>query len=156
MDLGASTGRSLTDGADTEPALDTALTSILTSLPEGFGADFGFGTIGMASFSMGSDLGGSVSAGWRQLGGLAVPTDLAWLDGDVRANADAASIEARIPLATLFPQGIPAEGTTVGIIVRLGNATGEFLSNQGLPEPSDPSTPGAATAAATLTVLPIR
>ncbi len=112
--------------------LDDGISNVVAVLDEGFGAEFALGSKGMTSFISGSDLSGSVDAGWREL----TPADkFPWLDGTVLADEANGVVEAAIPLATLFPGGLPESGRTVGLVVKLTNSYGGFdgLSNQTLP-----------------------
>ncbi len=156
VDMGSGTGHSdMTSLSDNEGGgdLDDALSNVLDVTVDGFGADFAFGTNGMASFAAGSDLGGAKDVGWRQL----TPVDnLAWLDGSVIADADGETLEAAIPLATLFPNGVPGSGKTVALFIRLSNGYGGFngLSNQTLPEFFDGETPQEVGSVVTLEIVP--
>jgi hypothetical protein len=139
VDPGMGTGfpatGALTD-ADPAGSIDDAISDMIESAPAGFGADFAFATIDMASHALGTDLGGSTHAGWRGLVGLSGSGDLAWIDGEVLTNSQEHGIEARIPLATLF-NGPPPVGAKVAFIARLGTSTAAFRSNQGLPPVSE-------------------
>ena len=128
--------------SDDNPAgsLDDAVSDTIVSAPDGFGADFAFGSVGMASHTLVQQLGDATHAGWRGLVGISAPDDLAWVNGEVLADRETAGIEARIPLATLFG-GEPPAGARVAFIVRLGSATGEYHSNQGLPPVGDEGEP---------------
>ena len=72
---------------------------------------------------------GSSAAGWRGLD----PTDnLPWLL-DAAVHSGGGGVEAILPLADLY--GAPTGATrTVGVVVRLVSTTGEYASNQMLPE----------------------
>lgn len=111
--------------------LDDALSNVLSMTVPGFGAEFAFGTNGMTSFMMGSDLSTSKYVGWRS---LSEPANLGWLPGTILCGDKA--VEAAFPIATLFPDGVPAGGKEVAVFVRISNAYGGFdgLSNQSLPE----------------------
>ena len=88
------------------------------------------------------------------------PADLAWLPavvnfGDVRgrggprAPVPGQGLEAFVPLAALYPGGMPA-GARVGVAVVLVNDDGGHTSNQALP----PFPAGTANPGRTLTPLP--
>lgn len=98
-----------------------------------FGADFAFGSRGMASYDDADCDPLGAAAGWRQVGGLTNPADLAWLCGQVVANAADGFVEASVPLSVLYPDGLPAGGADVGLVVRIVSAEGNYLSNQSLP-----------------------
>jgi len=100
-----------------------------------FGADFAFGSRGLASYDDPpcAALGDSLNAGWRQVGGLADQGNLGWLCGQVVGNPDDGALEASIPLSVLYPDGLPTGGADVGLVVRIVSGEGNFLSNQSLP-----------------------
>ncbi len=143
VDPGAGTGfpaMGALEDATPARSIDDAISDLIESGPSGFGADFAFATVDMASHGLGIDLGGSTHAGWRKLTGLSGPGDLAWIDGEVLTNGDAGGIEARIPLTTLF-DGPPPAGAKIAFIARLGTADGAHRSNQGLPPVPDGGSP---------------
>lgn len=122
---------------DSSGALDDALSNAMFMESSDFGADVAFGTVGMASCANLED-----AAGWRSL----KPTsDLPWLPGQLQATPT--GFEARIALATLYPAGMPAGGTSLAVVLRIVNAGGSSLSNQVLPQQwfSD-GTPGVPNA----------
>ena len=118
--------------------LDDALSNVLSVLDAGFGAEFAFGTQGLNSFMMGTDLGESKFVGWR---GLSGPDNLAWLSGTVMSGEGV--IEAAFPMATLCPDGVSSAGKEIAVFVRISNAYGGYdgVSNQSLPEYYDVDAP---------------
>jgi hypothetical protein len=112
--------------------LDDALSNLLKITVAGFGAEFGFGAQGDSDFTQGSDLGQSSHVGWRK---FTLPYDFSWVPGTVLTDQASQSMEAAIPLAVLYPAGVPVSGTTAAVFVRIidhfGNDTG--ISNQTLP-----------------------
>ncbi|MBM4343431.1 MAG: IPT/TIG domain-containing protein [Deltaproteobacteria bacterium] len=129
VDYGATTGvAGPLQLQDNSGAVDDAIASAAKGAEAGLGLDFAMATLGMASFD-GADLSKSTAAGWR---GLQKPSDFAWLAGTVKAGAGA--VEASIALKTLYPQGVPAGGAELRVVVVLGNANGAAISNQFLPE----------------------
>jgi hypothetical protein len=112
--------------------LDDGISNVMAVLDEGFGAEFAFGSKGMTSFTSGSDLGGANDAGWRE---LAPADEFPWIDGTVLADESNGVVEVSIPLATIFPGGLPVSGKSVGLVIKLTNSYGGFdgLSNQTLP-----------------------
>lgn len=133
MDFGASSGVKqmvwLSDN-DGNGDLDDAFSNVLEVSVPGYGADWGFGTRGMASFAQGSDLSGSTYVGWRAMG---TPYNLPWFQGTVKSGSGA--VEAAVPLATVLPQGI-GNGTQVALFCKLTDRYGDLvgISNQTLPE----------------------
>ncbi len=134
IDFGAASGTAdmlaLSDN-DGDGDLDDALSNTLHVTAGGFGADFGWGTRGLASFQMGDALGNATYVGWRKLG---LPYDLAWLQGSVICQQ--ASCEAAIPLATLFAGDVPQSLTPMALFAKLIDRYGDLggVSNQTLPE----------------------
>lgn len=137
LDPGAGTGvadaSALSDG---DGALDIALSGPISLVAQGVGAELAFGTVGMASAE-----GFDGAAGWR---GLDPPDDFAWFDTPLIADGELGIIETRIAL----PEGV---GDEVAVAVRIGNAAGEVLSNQCLPE-DDPDLPGSVSVFARIPV----
>ncbi len=137
LDMGPGTGvADMTTLTDTTGALDDALSSLVTVQEAGFGAEMGFGTKGMAAAV---EFVGRENtppecdlAGWRMLGN---PADFAWVltGGEVLTDPDDGGVETWIPLSVLYPSGIPADGATLGLVVRLVNQDGTATSNQALP-----------------------
>ncbi len=129
--------------------LDDAFSSVLEVSVPGYGADWGFGTRGMASFTQGSDLGGSLYVGWRAMG---TPYNLPWFQGTVKSGNGA--IEAAVPLSTVLPQGIPAAGTEVALFAKITDRYGDMggICNQTLPEYFDAGDVKKIDAVATFTV----
>lgn len=125
-DLGEGTGlASMSAVTDTDGAVDSALGGVLTVGAAGFGAELAFAALDGDSWVPGA---GGGDAGWR---GLDPAGDLPWLlDGAVHSGPVA--VEAILPLATVFgpPAGAPRK---LGLVVRIGNQDGAFLSNQSLP-----------------------
>jgi len=121
---------------DSQGALDNALSMVAILSVPGFGAEFGFGTVGMAEATgfAGRDPPPPAldSAGWRQLHDA---NDLWWVlaGGEVLADPDEHGVETWVPLSVLFPDGPPAGGTTIALVVYLVNADGTLTSNQSLP-----------------------
>ncbi|NOZ02089.1 MAG: hypothetical protein GXP54_09400 [Deltaproteobacteria bacterium] len=152
-DFGESTGPAdMNTLSDDEGELDAAVSSKLVVAAPGFGADFAFGSKGMKSFTEGSDLGSAgQGSGWRDIGD---PGDFAWIQGSVVTKTGGNGIEAAIPIATVFPDGIPAQGSNVALVVRLVNADGQYTSNQTLPQDHDAANPWTMTKVAVFAVLP--
>ncbi len=139
IDVDFGTGTGVVDNGDLTDNggngdLDDALSNVLAVSVSGFGAEFGFGTQGMGSYTMGGDLGNSVNAGWRE---FAIPDNFSWLQGTVECSA--AMCEAAIPLSSILPN-IPSGGKTIALYVKVANKYGGFdgVSNQTLPEFFDP------------------
>ncbi len=139
VDLDPSHGTGLVDMSvltDSTGALDDALSSLVVVVEPGFGAEMAFGTKGMAQATGFVGAGTTPPecdlAGWRA---LANPADLAWIlvGGEVLTDTDEGGVETWIPLSLLYPDGIPAAGATLGIVVRLVNHDGTATSNQALP-----------------------
>ncbi len=130
--------------------LDDAVSNILAVSVPGYGGDYGFGTRGMASYQEGGNLGDSKFSGWRELG---PPYNLSWIQGTVACSDK--GIEAAIPLGTLYPAGVPADGTQAGVFVRLTDRYGDKpgISNQALPEFFDPATPAKVGAVAVFDLI---
>ena len=119
IDAGAGTGATSMAGlTDDDGALDATLSNPIEVSTEGFGAELGFGTVGMASTD-----GLVGNAGWR---GLAPLDNFDWLGGDVIANGARGVVEARIAL----PQGT---GARISVFARITNAAGDAFPNQSLP-----------------------
>ncbi len=114
---------------DNSGAVDDALATGLKLSDPKLGLDFGLATLGLASFG-GTDLGQSTAAGWR---GFGDPGNFAWLAGPIAAKPGS-GFEASISLKTLYPNGIPAGGAKLRLLVTLGNKDGAASSNQYLPE----------------------
>ena len=108
---------------DSSGALDDALSNGMFMESSDFGAEVAFGTVGMASCSNLED-----AAGWRR---LKPGNDLPWLQGEVQATPN--GFEARIALATLYPNGMAVDGTSLALVLRIVSADGSSLSNQVLP-----------------------
>jgi hypothetical protein len=126
---------------DNAGPLDDAIAGVLGFEGGGWGIDFAFGTVGMASFA-GGDAGQSKQAGWRALQKI---DDFAWLTAPVVVGADKKSLEAAIPLTTLYPNGIPATGHTLQWLAVIVNADGSAVSNQFLPVQESQPKPTVAT-----------
>ena len=110
---------------DEDGGLDACFSGGLNVTAPGFGAEYGAGTIGKSWISAGEGLSGE--AGWRLLS----PSDnFGWVVGDMITGTNA--VEMSVPLATLFPTGIPASGVKVGIVVRI-TYYGNAYPNQSLP-----------------------
>ncbi len=127
LDYGAALGvKNPADLKDETGALDAALSSKFTCSDAKFGAEFAFGSVGMLSVTSGkaSDAG---SAGWRSLGNI---NDFAWYGAPLYAQANKA-LETAIPLADLFPSGIPAAGRRVGLFVVITNKAGDAAPDGG-------------------------
>ncbi len=137
IDPGEGTGvDDLGELSDADGALDIALSGpIGIAVPLG-GAELGFGTVGMASTQ-----GLHGAAGWR---GLDPADNFAWFDEPLVVDAEASQIEGRVAL----PDGV---GDQVAVAVRIGNASGEALSNQCLPA-DDPDQPGVVSVMARIDV----
>ena len=128
---GAADTLTFTDLVDNTGSIDDAISSVLVSTDPNFGPHFAFASIGMQSFG-GGDLALSTGAGLR---GLDTPTNFAWLDAKISANAaaDMPGIEASLPLSTLYPNGVPKTGATLAYVVVLLNKDGTVISNQVMP-----------------------
>jgi hypothetical protein len=150
-DFGAGSGPAqMTTLSDNDGILDDALSGTLSVDVAGFGADFACGSVGMASFSQGSPLGGANAAGWRKLDPL---NNFPWLDGNAIASG---ALEFSLPLSALFPSGVPKAGVEVGLVVRLGNQFGSAYSNQSLPDAVSGDSNTIQGAVAKLTVFPLQ
>lgn len=129
VDFGRGTGvDDLGELVDETGALDSALSNCGEITVAGFGADIGFGTVGMASA-----FGPAEVAGWRL---LATGADLQWLSGGVvLASAAEGGMEAAIPLSSLPMAAIPAEGAVMALVVLVteAGATCSF-ADQSLPD----------------------
>ena len=127
VDYGAKTGAAapvgLKDNANADNSVDDALSSALEVAPGGFGIDFGFATVGMKSF-LGKTLADSKEAGWR---GMKDVANFDWLLGEVLSQPGS-GVEASIPLATLFPNGVPAAGTQVAFFAAVVNKDGSLVA----------------------------
>lgn len=149
VDLGAGSG--ITSAAtltDADGAVDDVFTGVHAFAADGFGAEVGFASLDGASYDPATDDPGAASAGWRS---FADPSNFPWLlDGAVHAGAD--GVEAILPLQTLL--GDPT-GTlhTLGLVARICNGTGEFVSNQAVPAGTSGTADEVLTGAAELTVL---
>jgi hypothetical protein len=111
--------------------LDDAICNLLDVAAPGFGAEFAFGTRGMASYRPGDPIANLGQAGWRALD---PPWDLPWIVGTVVTGNGA--VEAGIPLATLYPGGVPAAGARGAVFAKLVDRFGDAggISNQTLPQ----------------------
>jgi hypothetical protein len=163
LDYGAGTGL----GADGTTLEDTAglLDSVITTMPytsgvAGMGFDLVFGAVGGEEIQIG-DL--RDEAGLRGMtGDWGSATDYWWLDGlsnfddgnlanggvAVDAGATGATAngwEIRIPWESVYPSGIPAAGTTVGMVAVLADDDGSYASNQALPPLASATEPGEST-----------
>lgn len=126
-DFGAGTGASnMSALTDEEGGLDACFSGGLNVTAPGFGAEWGAGAIGK-NWVLGSE-GLSGEAGWRSLSPW---NDFGWILGDVNTGME--GMELAIPLATLFPTGIPASGAKVAVVVRV-TYYGDSYANQALPE----------------------
>jgi glycosidase len=132
---------SIATATDNSGALDAALSADIDIADPDFGADSAVGTKGMSSASGMSD-----QAGWRHIG--IRPDDFSWLMGELVAGSDA--FEASIPWSTLT-SGLPPEGQTIAVFVRLTGPDGQNLANQTLPE-DDPDQPGMVSVVASFTI----
>ncbi|MFH2005174.1 MAG: IPT/TIG domain-containing protein [bacterium] len=137
VDFGSATGVTDTDViTDQTGAFDATVgghpvNGSLQFAIAGFGADFVVGSKGMNEvFSNLSD-----NAGWR---GLSNPSDLAWLTGTVDAGTHL--LECSIPIATLWPGGVPTGGVAVAIVVKIADPDGQTFADQTLPEEAATST----------------
>jgi hypothetical protein len=126
LDYGTGTGvRNLAQITDGSGSLDAVISGLLQVTDVEFGAEYAFGSKAMA------EVVGNVAdgAGWRRLS----PADnLPWISGTV--NAGTQVLECSIPLATLWPGGIPQAGAEVGLVVKISNYEGTAYANQTLPE----------------------
>lgn len=150
VDYGAGTGvQNPVDLKDNAGAVDDAIAGVLKSLDVKIGLDFAFASIGMVGFE-GVDLIKSTAAGWRN---LAVAGDFGWLPAAVKTSAGA--VETAIPLATLYPNGVPAVGVTLKYVILIGNANGSAVSNQFLPGQDAPPDATTISTWGTLRVHPV-
>jgi hypothetical protein len=125
--------------ADSSSPVSDAISSLVQADLAGW--DLAAVTIGMTS-----DVGGpaaTAKAGWR----LLTPVDqLPVVAGIVIANSPGSVIEASVPLASLYPKGIPAVGVDIKLAAVLVSANGNLVSNQFLPASTKPATiSGAGT-----------
>ncbi len=139
---GVTNMNNLTDdtGANGNPGLDAAISSICVVNEGGFGAEFAVGTLGMAAIEGYDDSPDR----WNLAGlrGLQPPDDFPWIGGaTVRTSAANAAIEVSIPWQQLIGGNIPATGMKLGLFVRLVNHDGQYLSNDTLPldDPANPA-----------------
>ncbi len=152
VDYGNGTGvLNPVDLKDNSGAVDDAVAGVLKTADAKIGLDFAFATVGMASFD-GVDVATSTAAGWRNLANV---LDFAWLNGPVKAAVDKDQFEASIPLATIYPNGVPAAGVKLKYVIVLGNKDGSAVSNQFLP--AQEGAPDATTLVTwgNLTVYPV-
>lgn len=133
---------------DQAGAVDDAISNLLVGANTSNGFEFAFATIGMAGFD-GGDAGQSTGAGWRGLGNL---EDFSWLAFPVKAHFANKVIEASIPIATLFPNGVPAGGADLQFFAALVSKDGNSNSNQFLPTQISPPDGKTVTTLATLRV----
>ncbi len=122
------------DFKDVSGAVDDAISSALLNAEAKIGIDYALATIGMAGFD-GKDLAKSTAAGWRNLSNTG---DFGWIGAPIVCAANSIpavppGMEAAIPLATLYPLGIPKTGVTLKWLVVIGNKDGTAVSNQFLP-----------------------
>ena len=150
VDYGQGTGvQNPSDLKDNTGALDDAISSKYTCSDAKFGADFAVGTLGMLSFTSGV-AGDSASVGWRNLSNT---SDFGWLTAPVYAQAGKA-LEASIPLATVFPNGIPAKGTRVALYAVIMNKSGEAAPEGGVTPGQDGGTAFAVSTVAWFDLFP--
>ena len=127
--------------------LDDALSSTFIVNNTKFGADFGFGTLGMQSFHSGDDLGTSTSAGWRSLvmtdqwSPTVPPNNLYWLDSNVISGDSA--VETSISLHKLWgPEAAMVPMLHhIALVVVISNNYGDKRVNQALPSKFDANNP---------------
>ena len=103
----------------------------------------------MLSFTSGV-AGDSASVGWRNLSNT---SDFGWLTAPVYAQAGKA-LEASIPLATVFPNGIPAKGTRVALYAVIMNKSGEAAPEGGVTPGQDGGTAFAVSTVAWFDLFP--
>ncbi len=161
LDYGAGTGL----GADGTPItdLDGDLEAVLTNMPytsglPEMGFDLAFLAVGGEELRLGDMT--EVSG----LRGLRAPwandaSDLWWLaavsnfdDGNLSGAAAALDAggtgatvngwEIRLPWDTVYPDGLPADGLSIGLVAVLANSDGGYASNQTLPPLPDSAEPG--------------
>lgn len=138
IDYGAGTGaKSPVDLKDNSGAVDDAIASSFVCTDSKFGADFAMATIGLQSFSTGNP-SESTGAGWRDLKN---DSDFAWLGATVLAQAGK-GVEGALPLATIFPNGVPANGTRIALYAVVTNKDGSVAPDNGV----CPAQVGAANA----------
>lgn len=162
VDYGAGTGWGADDTvlADTFGTMDTILTALpYTSGVPGLGFELAFGSIGAEELGLG-DL--SEVAGVRGFpGAWGDPDDFWWLpglsnfddgnlaDGGVAVDAAATGTTANgwevlVPWWSVYPDGLPAEGLTIGVVAVLASGEGSWASNQALPPLWSDVEPGAS------------
>ena len=118
--------------------LDDALSSTFVVDDDKFGADFGFGTLGMQSFTSGDDLANSKFAGWRS---FEEPKNFYWKDGNVISGTSA--VELSISLRELWGPEAAKVPTRhhIALVVVIANKFGNARVNQALPAKFESETP---------------
>lgn len=160
LDYGDSTGlgADVSDLTDSIGSLDIAISSFqLTSAVEGFGADVVLGSVGGAFVGL-QDFP-SETVGLRGLhGDWGTSENLYWLgsilvhdDGNVARDGAApdagatgttlGGMEAVLPWESVFPDGLPADGTAIALAAVLVNTDGTWISNQVLPPLAEDQAP---------------
>lgn len=148
--VGTQHPKDLKDNDTKDNSVDSAISSVLEMTDSKFKADVAFATLGMKSF-FAKNLADSKEAGWR---GLSNPADFAWLLGEVVAQ-DKAGVEASIPIATLFPKGVPAQGVTVAFFAAVINKDGSQVAPGGIaPNMSGADLGAKATQVSTFQIFP--
>ncbi len=163
VDPGAGTGpaRLVEAISDELGVADRILSQLNLAAPavEGFGADFAVVSFATSDPELGELLDGGGLRGLRPPFGEA--SDLHWLpaalnfdeavrvvDGPIEPTA-ARGFEVHIPLAELYPEGLPP-GAAVTLAAVLFNGDGGFMANQALP----PFPAGTANPGRVVTALP--
>lgn len=147
---GVSRFSTLSDGAG---ALDDALSSAIESVPQGFGAELAWGTLGMLRKGAAEV---RADVGLRDIACPRCAGDFGWVQGDAVAcvAGPAGGCEVSIPWSAVFGASGRPPLPRLGLFVRLTNATGAtFAPGQCLP-PQGPSAPAAVTSVLALSPQP--
>ena len=129
-DFGENSGLTETSAiVDEDHPVDAALGGALTFTAPGFGAEAAFVSLDMASYDPSLGDPALSMAGWRS---LSPGDDLPWLiEGAVHSSPT--SLEARLPLSSLFGEASGAQ-RTLAFIARIANGNGDYLADQSIPE----------------------
>lgn len=147
---GVSRFSTLSDGAG---ALDDALSSAIESVPQGFGAELAWGTLGMTRKGAAEV---RADVGLRDIACPRCAGDFGWVQGDAVAcvAGPAGGCEVSIPWSAVFGGSGRPPVPRLGLFVRLTNASGgSFAPGQCLPPQRPPST-AAVTSVLTLSPQP--
>lgn len=143
---GVSRFSTLSDGAG---ALDDALSSAIESVPQGFGAELAWGTLGMLRKGAAEV---RADVGLRDIACPRCAGDFGWVQGDAVAcvAGPAGACEVSIPWTAVFGASGRPPLPRLGLFVRLTNASGaSFAPGQCLPPQRPPAT-AAVTSVLTL------